>query len=376
MSIPKIQIFNYAVKNKSDDTLDVYVDGEIVDAPTQQILKDWFGDETSTSYKSFRNSIEQASPKVLNVYVNSPGGYVGDAMAIHDYLNDLERKGVTVNRIGRGIIASAGTYILMGNNSEMSKNSILMIHNISMVAAGSINEVENQVKAGRKFNDLIRDFYVDYTGNPPETISLWMNKETHMNAEEARDRGFVKKVTKDVAFTNAIPQEKWPFINTAILNTYNSFTKDNSNMDVKAITDHLNGLFNSFYEKLVNKKDDEAAIKDAFREFSEGITNAIKENQQTPESIQAMVNASIQDATKDFPTTEKVINSITEATKGIVTVDVLKNELGEFKDGLIKSIGNKVIKQTEGNGEVKKNKRVPNKIANNKYYTTYEPFGG
>lgn len=266
-----LSIFTFNIQNKGEGALDVHIDGDIVDATSQQMMKDFWGDETSVSYKSFRNQIEAVNPKTINLYINSTGGHVGDAMAMHDYLSELESKGTIVNRRGRGIIASAATYLLMGNNSEMSQNSFMMIHNVQMMAVGDINYVENQVKTGRKFNDKIRDYYANETLNPPETIASWMNKETWMNAQDAKDRGFIKAITGEAKFSNQISHENFPYSNTSILNTYNNQIQ----MDNKLL-DAINNGFASLLEKLgLKDKAAEQNIVDAQKEFCDAIVNAV-----------------------------------------------------------------------------------------------------
>lgn len=221
-----IDVFNFSFVNSAEDTVDIHIDGEIVDAASQQIMRDWWGDETSVSFKSFRDEVTKSQAKTLNVYINSYGGHVGDAMAIHDLLVDMQNQGKTVNTKGRGIIASAATYILMaGKNSEMSKNSWFMIHNVSGGVWGDVNVVENYARSLRKFNDATRDFYSESTGIPKENITKMMNSETWMTAEEAQAKGFVKSVTGGASFTNSIPKENWHYANRAVLNSYNSFVK-------------------------------------------------------------------------------------------------------------------------------------------------------
>lgn len=212
--------------------LNIDIDGEIVDAPTQEIMKNYWGDETSVSFKSFRDQVNASKAKTLNVSVNSGGGHVGDAMAIHDYLVELKGKGVTVNTAGRGIVASAATYIVMAgkDNSSMSANSWFMIHNVSGGIWGDVNEIENYSKTLRKFNNTIRDYYSNETGLPPETVSALMNKETWLTAQEAKDKGFVKNITGETNFKNAIKPEHWQFSNTTVLAAYNSFTKTVKNI--------------------------------------------------------------------------------------------------------------------------------------------------
>lgn len=265
----QFQAFAYKVINQSEDTLDVFIDGIIVDAETQQILKDWFGDETSVSYKSFRDQVLNAKPKNINVYINSGGGMVTDAMAIHDFLVDQENKGVTVNRTGRGIIASAATYLLIGNNSSMSENSMFMIHNVSGGAYGDVNMLENYAASMRKFNDNIVNFYSKATGLSETVISNMMDKETWMTATEAKDKGFVKNVTGKVDFTNKIKPEHWPFEDTAVLNAYNSSVKvpseNKEEGEHKSFFSNLQNefmkLFDSLKGAVKNGKEDKAFEK-------------------------------------------------------------------------------------------------------------------
>ncbi len=88
----RLPVFNFSVGKPDNGVLDVHIDGAIVDAETEQLYKDYLGDETSVSYKSFRDGVNKAAPTTLNVYLNSPGGLVTDALAIHDYLQDLQKR--------------------------------------------------------------------------------------------------------------------------------------------------------------------------------------------------------------------------------------------------------------------------------------------
>lgn len=320
-----LQIFNYAIQNQADGSADIHIDGDIVDSPTQEIYRNFWGDETSVSFRSFRNQIDALGVKTLNLYVNSTGGHVGDAMAMHDYLQELENKGVTINRIGRGIIASAATYLLLGKNSSMTSNSMMMIHNVQMMVAGDIAQCENQVKAGRKFNNIIRDFYANKTGKPAETITGWMNKETWFTAQEAKDNGFVSNIAGESKFTNSIKPELWPYQNTGILTTYNSFTiKNNSEMDFKKIEDAIENGFKKFFgNNKENKLPDNAA-----KDFATEIVNALKPELLTEDKVKEIANKAVEDATADD-------------VKTLGETFVNKTELEGFKNEIIKGIGNK-----------------------------------
>lgn len=223
-----ISLFNYSVHNQANETLDVNIDGYVVDSPTQEVLKAVWGDETSVSFKSVRDQIKSANPKKINFIINSGGGHVGDAMAIHDLITDLKSKGVIVSTKGTGIVASAATFIVMagGENSSMTENSWFMIHNAGGAIMGDVNVVENYARVLRKFNDNITGFYAKATGLSNKVLGEMMDQETWLTATEAKEKGFIKNITGQENFTNKIKAEQWPFENMAVLNTYNSFVKE------------------------------------------------------------------------------------------------------------------------------------------------------
>jgi ATP-dependent protease ClpP protease subunit len=359
----QIQIFNYSLFNQANDSLDVHIDGDIVDAPTQEIYKNWYGDETSVSFKSFRDAIEKDRQglKTVNLFVNCLGGHVGDALAMHDYLNDLESNGIIVNRTGRGIIASAGTYLLMGKNSKMTKNSTMIIHNMQGGIGGSVNDIENYAKMMRTYNDLVTNMYVEQTGLKTTKVADMMNNETTLTAEEAKGFGFIKEIVESQNFTNAIQPERFPFKNKAILNHYNSFiTPINNNfMDTTKITEAINNGFSALLEKLgISNKAGEDSVKNACTEFATYITNAIKESNKLDETaIKNLVDAGIADALKNLATKEEVKTGIADGLKNTLTVEDFTNKVDELKNAIVGKLGN----STKGNEGVGNKKRIGNK---------------
>ena len=358
MKGPQLSVFNFSIKNQGGSSVDIFIDGDIVDSPTQQFYKEFFGDDTTTSYKSFRDMMNKIDASVYNVYINSGGGQITEAMAIHDLLQELQTNGKTVNTIGRGIIASSATYILMaGKSPAMSSNSWGMIHNVSGVCMGDVNVMESYAATMRKFNDQSNQFYQNATGLSKTVISNMMDAETWMTADEAKAKGFVKNITGEASFSNSIKPEQWQFNNTAVLNSYNSFTqKNNPVMDTNKITEAITNGFNSLLEKLgITNKKDEKPVKDAFTAFSTSITNAISEGLKAlviPDtaSITQMVTDAVTNSLKTLP--ENFTNAITEATKdNIKKADLteamkntlnkadLKTEMDALTNELIKKIG-------------------------------------
>lgn len=345
-----IQIFNYVINQSSQDAVDIFIDGSIVDAETQELYKLFWGDDTSVSYKSFRESLEKHNAGTYNVYINSPGGMVTDAMAIHDYLVELQSKGKTVNTIGRGIVASAATYILMAAKSpSLSKNSWFMIHNVSGAIWGDVNEVEQYAAMMRKFNNACRDFYAQFTGIRKEDVTKMMDSETWMTADEAKEKGFIKEVTGDVSFTNYIPKDHWQFNNTAVLNSYNSFTKNTPEMKF-----NFEEITKSFKNVLIEAgiiKDDKGA-NDMAAKLSAAMENALKPAVTASEQLDEKITNAVTKALENFKPeaadqTEAITNAVNEAVKNLAKAEdltALKNDLDKLTNDVANKLG-KPLKQ-------------------------------
>lgn len=360
---PKLPFFNYVVKNASNTTLEVNIDGDIVDASTQQMYERWFDDDTSVSFKSFRDQVDKAikgGVNTINGTINSPGGQVAEAMAIHDYLVKIQNEGVTVNFTGCGIVASAATYILMASrNSCLTENSWFMIHNVSGFAYGTVDEVENQAKMLRKFNDAIRDFYASTTGQTKSAITDMMDQESWLTAAEAKDKGFIKCTTSAAAFTNTIKPEQWLFQNTAVLNAYNSSIKNSFEMDFSKITAAIESGFQNLISKLGISNEKEGT-SEALGEFSTSIINAFKESVPDEERIQKMVDDAVSNSlSKAFETLpENITTAITDAVKNAASAEDLKKVSDELEETK-KSIANR----TAGAGRAASNESKENSIA-------------
>ena len=246
-----ICLYNFNVKNVNPASLDLYIDGEIVSAETEDIYKEYWNDTTSISFRTIRNTILQANPSIVNIYINSPGGNVTEAMATHDFIVELQNRGVVVNGYGYGIIASSSTYILSAcKNSYISKNSFYMIHDLSGGVYGTLKDIGNYYQSMITFDNLVKDFYVNLTGKSKEQITQWMDAETYFTGTDAVNYGFVKNLTDNIEFTNQLNPENFQFKNKEVFNVFNSRIKPANNFSDTDKT-FLNGLI-SHYQISIN----------------------------------------------------------------------------------------------------------------------------
>jgi ATP-dependent protease ClpP protease subunit len=327
-----VHIFNYNIRNSADQkTVDIFIDGDIVDASTQAMIQAFFGDTTTTSYKSFRNQIDKVDADVYNFYYNSDGGHVGDALAMHDLIIDLQNKGKKVKSIGRGIIASSATLpFLAANETEMSANSFMLIHSVSGGVHGTLKEVRNFADTMEKFQNKIVKVYSAKTGLTEDVLATMMSNETWMDSEEAQSKGFVSKITGAVEFENKIDPELWMHSDKSILNLYNKSVKPISEPN---LIEDMKKLFNTFAANIT------AAIK--------GVKPADESQKPLVDSIATAVGSAFEPMGDQFET--EVNNHVTnffasEPGKKVIT-DFLASEAGRkpITDFLASEEGKKLV---------------------------------
>jgi ATP-dependent Clp endopeptidase proteolytic subunit ClpP len=139
------------------------------------------------------NEINSGDTKLpLNVYVNSPGGDLVEALAIFNAIQRYE--GDTTVYVD-GIAASAASYIAMAfDKVVMPKNTMMMIHDPISYAVGNADEMRDTADLLDKFKNSIISGYANKSGKTAEEISALLSNETWISADEALEMGFADEV--------------------------------------------------------------------------------------------------------------------------------------------------------------------------------------
>lgn len=173
----------------------VNVKGTIVDSSDKWIYE-WF-DMEATCPKDIENAIEKANGEDLEIYINSGGGSVFAGSEIYTLLKDY--KGNSIVKIV-GIAGSAASVIAMaGKKIIMSPTAQIMIHNVSCRSAGDYRDMQHTAEILENANKAICNAYVLKTGMKQEELLNLMNKETWLNAQKAKEYGFIDEVMFDEA---------------------------------------------------------------------------------------------------------------------------------------------------------------------------------
>lgn len=132
----------------------------------------------------------------LDLRLNSPGGSVFDAVAIH---NAVQRHAGRVTVWIDGIAASAASYIAMaGDEIVMPQNAFLMIHDPSGLVMGTAADMRAMAEALDKVGGSLAAGYAAKSGRPFEEIAALMAAETWLDAAEALALGFADRLVEPV----------------------------------------------------------------------------------------------------------------------------------------------------------------------------------
>jgi ATP-dependent protease ClpP protease subunit len=168
------------------------------------------------SAQYIKNALAEAGSDEVELRINSLGGDVGHAIAIKDA---LQAHG-NVTALYSGASASSGTLISMGCNTvKMTKDSFYLVHKpmVGIDIWATLNEdqlkdliakLTGQLDNATKWTLQIAGIYCDKTGKPAKEVLDIMKKGAWLNAEEAKNIGFVDEIITPENITNWLEDEK------------------------------------------------------------------------------------------------------------------------------------------------------------------------
>jgi len=139
--------------------------------------------------------LESENPKKdIFLYINSPGGVVTAGMAIHDTMQYIRPR---VGTVCIGQAASMGSFLLAAGEPGMRialSNARIMVHQPSGGARGMASDIEIQAKEILRIRHRLNSLYEKYTGKTLKDIEKAMDRDTFLEADEAKAFGIVDEV--------------------------------------------------------------------------------------------------------------------------------------------------------------------------------------
>jgi len=132
------------------------------------------------------------SPPPIKIFINSGGGSITAGISSMD---TILRTKVPVHTYVDGFCASAATFLsIVGTKRFISKNSYMLIHQLSSQFWGKYSELEDQKQNLDLMMDTIRNTYKEYTKVPTEQIDEILKHDLFWDAETCKTLGLVDEI--------------------------------------------------------------------------------------------------------------------------------------------------------------------------------------
>lgn len=156
-------------------------------------ITSWEWYESDVSASGIKAEIDALDVDTINVYINSYGGEVAEALAIYSV---LKRNKATVKTYCDGFACSAATIIFAaGDERIMGSIALLMIHNcMSYVGYANSEELRKAAEDNDKINSSSIEAYKSIVNISEEEIKTLMDNESWITANEALEMGFATKI--------------------------------------------------------------------------------------------------------------------------------------------------------------------------------------
>ena len=342
----------WQVKNEVNGNSEILLYGPIAGESS------WWGDEVTP--RSFAEDLESLGGKDVTVRINSGGGDVFAAHAIHNQLVAYKGR-VTV--VIDGLAASAATIIAVaGDRIIMPSNALFMIHNPA-IGLSDYYGADELLKAAEALNTIKGSIVAAYRKRckaSAEELAAMMDAETWMGAAECLEKGFVDEIQGSVS----------PVLNgsSLLVNSVNFNIKNFKNQDalkaciqnqteVKSMNNKLEAFLNGLGLKLVDENQPTAstpvqnvAPQQPAVDAEQIAKNAVEAERQRVAALEALdggdnaaVTAIIAEAKKNGKTADDVKPYI-DAVKTIppaqnAAQQLVANMIGDNKESGVEGIG-------------------------------------
>ena len=130
----------------------------------------------------------------INIYINSPGGYIHSALAIYNTMNYVRPD---IRTIAFGCAASAATLILAAGTKGKRvalPDTKIMLHQGKAGTEGQIADIQIAAKELMRTQDRLFEIYSELTGQTPEKVALDLDRDYWMTPQEAVEYGLIDEV--------------------------------------------------------------------------------------------------------------------------------------------------------------------------------------
>ena len=139
--------------------------------------------------------LESENPKKdISFYINSSGGSVTSGLAIYDTMQYIT---ADINTVCIGQAASMGSLLLSaGSKGKRSAlpHSRIMVHQPSGGVEGQASDIQIHANEILTIRKKLNEIYVKHTGQDLKKIEEFLDRDSFMGPEEAKNFGLIDKI--------------------------------------------------------------------------------------------------------------------------------------------------------------------------------------
>lgn len=164
-----------------------------------------YGDISAESCEALKNKINEldfnselfrlsygTEPPPINIHIQSNGGSLMNSFYIVDLIESIKTK---VNTYIDGYSASAASLInVSGNKRYMTKNSMMLIHQLYSGREGKFAELEDDSENMKLMMGKIKDIYLKKSYLTPDKLDNILKRDIWMDAETCKKYGLIDEI--------------------------------------------------------------------------------------------------------------------------------------------------------------------------------------
>ena len=135
-----------------------------------------------------------STEKVINLYINSPGGSVTAGLAIYDTMQFMKSP---IQTICIGQASSMAALLLAGGTPKKRKalpSSRIMIHQPWGGVQGQVSDIHLQTKEMLRIKELLTSYFIKHTKASKKTIVQDMERDFYMDPQQALKYNLIDEV--------------------------------------------------------------------------------------------------------------------------------------------------------------------------------------
>ena len=138
----------------------------------------------------------ESRDKDISIYINSPGGSLSATLAIYDTMQFIRPE---IRTVCVGMAASGASVVLMAGTKGKRfalPNAEVMVHQPHGGMYGQVTDLDIEAKHVMRLRTRLYETYCKHTGKTPEEVTMALERNCYLNAQEALDFGLIDAVVE------------------------------------------------------------------------------------------------------------------------------------------------------------------------------------